>query len=134
MDASSLARGLESLEKSWSALDWRLRFWIILVVFGVAIELLVVVTEFVHEWRDFKHGTIHSPDRPSILIFGLGFLGAALVAIGVTGEFRIHVKAGKIESDMRSKSRELVGIADREAGNANRKAEEASERSETLRR
>jgi hypothetical protein len=85
MDASSLARDLDNLEKSWSSIDSSLSFWTILVVVGVAVELLVIITEYAHDWRDFKRGTIHSPDKPSILIFGFGFLGAALVAIGVAG-------------------------------------------------
>jgi hypothetical protein len=122
MDASSLARDLDNLEKSWSLLDGWLNFWTLLVVAGVGVELLVIVTEYIHDSRDFKRGTIHSPDKPSILVFGFGFIGAALVAIGVAGEFQVHVKAGKIESDMRSKSRELVAIIEREAGDANREA------------
>lgn len=104
------------------------------MVLGVAVELFVIITEYAHDWRDFKRGTIHSPDKPSILIFGLGFLGAALVAIGVAGEFRIHVNAGKIESDMRSKSRELVGIAQSDAGEANKQAGEANREAAQLRK
>ena len=122
MDASVLARTLENLEKSWSSLDWWLNFWTILVVVGVAVELGVLVTEYVHDWRDFKRGTIHSPEKPSLLIFVLGLLGAGLVAIGVAGEFQVHVKAGKIESDMRSRSRELVALANKDANAANERA------------
>jgi hypothetical protein len=128
MDASSLARDLDNLEKSWASLDWWLNAWTILVVVGVAVELLVIITEYAHDWRDFRRGTIHTPDKPSILIFGLGFLGAAMVPVGVAGEFQIHVKAGKIESDMRSKSRELVGMADGKAADAEQKAGESNER------
>jgi len=82
MDASSLARDLDNLEKSWSSLDWWLNFWTIIVVVGVAVELLVIITEYAHALRDFKRGIIHSPDKPSILIFSIGFLGAALTACG----------------------------------------------------
>lgn len=119
MDASALARALDNLEKSWGALDWWLNFWTILVVLGVAVELVVLITEYAHDWRDFKRGTIHSPEKPSILIFGLGFLGAALVAIGVAGEFRVHVKSGKIETDMRNTTRHLVAIVEKEVADAN---------------
>jgi len=128
MDASSLARDLDNLEKSWSSLDWWLNAWSILVVLGVAVELLVIITEYALDWRDFKRGTIHTPDKPSILIFGLGFLGAALVAVGVAGEFRIHVKGGKIEGEMRDKTRQLVAIAEGEASKANQRAAKANER------
>jgi hypothetical protein len=118
MDASALASALDNLEKVWSSFDWWLNFWTVLVVIGVAVELAVLIAEYAHEWRDFKRGTIHSPEKPSLVIFGLGFLGAGMVAIGVAGEFRIHVKAGKVESEMRSKATELVVIANKEAKEA----------------
>jgi hypothetical protein len=132
MDASALAGALDNLEKSWVSLDWWLNFWTILVAVGVAVELFVIITEYVHDRRDFKRGTIRSPDRPNVLIFGLGFLGAALVATGVAGEFQIHIKAGGIETDMRDKTRQLVGLLNLEASNANKKAGEANERATQL--
>jgi hypothetical protein len=122
MDASELASRLNNLENSWSVLDAWLDFWTILVVVGVLIELIVVISEYQHDWRDFKRGVIHSPEQPALWIFILGLLGAALVGCGVAGEFFVHVKAGKLESDMRSTSRELVGIAQRDAGDANKAA------------
>ena len=125
MDASSLARDLDNLEKSWSGLDWWLDFWTFLVVVGVAVELLVIIIEFVHDWKDFRRRIIHSPDKPSIFRFAFGFIGAALVAIGVAGELHIHVHAGKTESDMRSKSRELVAIIEKDAQEAGERASKA---------
>jgi hypothetical protein len=119
MDKSALASSLDSLEKSWSGLDWWLNFWTVVVVVGVAVELVVLVTEYMHGWRDFRRGSIHSAERPSLIIFGLGFLGAALVAFGVAGEFRIHTKAGRIETDMRDKTRQLVALVEKEAAQAN---------------
>ncbi|MGD0499598.1 MAG: hypothetical protein ABSC23_14310 [Bryobacteraceae bacterium] len=126
MDASALASTLDNLEKSWSSLDWWLNFWTILVVAGVALELVVLIIEYRHDWRDFRRGVIHSPERPSILMFGLGFLGAGLVAIGVAGEFRVHIEAGKTESDMRDATRRLVALANGEAVKANERAEHES--------
>jgi hypothetical protein len=134
MDAPSLARELDNLEKSWSALDFELNIWTFLVVFGVALELIVVIREYLHDWKGFKQGTIHSPERPDIVLFIIGFLGAALVAFGVAGELRDHVRAGKIESEMRSISRELLGIAEREAGDANGKAAQLSKDAEGLKK
>jgi hypothetical protein len=97
------------------SLDWWLNFWTILVVVGVAVELLVLITEYTHDWREFSRGIIHSPGKPSLVVFGLGFLGAGMVAIGVAGEFRIHIKAGRIETDMRDATRKLVGLVEGEA-------------------
>jgi RHS repeat-associated protein len=57
MDASVLAKALDSLEQSWSSLDWWLNFWTILVVIGVGVELIVVIAEYTHEWRDFEAET-----------------------------------------------------------------------------
>src|SRR5579872_2499865 len=128
MDVSSLARDLDNLENSWLSLDSCLNFWTIVVVVGVAVELLVLVIEYAHGWRDFKRGTIRSPDKPSLIAFSVAFLGAALVAVGVAGEFRIHVKAGKVESDMRNKTRRLVAIVQTEASEANTRAASAIER------
>lgn len=124
MDASALAKALDSLEKSWSSLDWWLNFWTFIVVVGVAVELIVVMTEYTHEWHDFKRGIIQAPEKPSLMIFGLGFLGAGLVAVGVAGEFRVHVKAGKIETEMRDDTRQLVAIADERASKAEEHAAE----------
>jgi hypothetical protein len=124
MDASALASALDNLEKLSSSLDWWLDFWTVLVVIGVAMELAVLIAEYTHEWRDFKRGIIHSPEKPSLLVFGLGLLGVGLVAIGVAGEFRVHVKAGKIETDIRSTSRQLVSLADGKAASAHERASE----------
>jgi len=67
MDASALASQLDSLEKSWSSLDCRLNFWTAMVVVGVAVELAVLLMEYRHEWKDFKRGVIHSPEKPTII-------------------------------------------------------------------
>jgi hypothetical protein len=132
MDALALASALDNLEKSWSALDAWLKFWIALVVVGVTIEIFVVIIEYAHDLRDFRRATIHSPGRPSRSKFFFEMLGAALVAIGVAGEFGIHIQAGKIETDMRDKTRQLVAIADAEAGGANERASKANERAANL--
>jgi hypothetical protein len=44
------------------------------------------------ELHDFRRGIVHPPERPNIILFALGLLGAALVAIGVAGEFRFEAK------------------------------------------
>src|SRR5260370_28175598 len=122
MDASALARELDNLEKSSSSLDWWLDFWTILVVVGVGVDLIVLIVEYVHEWRDFKRGTIHPPEKPSLILFGLGFLGVGLVAIGVAGEFRVHIQAGKIETNIRDATRQLVALVNKDAADARRDA------------
>jgi hypothetical protein len=133
MNASALTSALDNLEKSWASLDWWLNFWTVLVVVGVALELVVLITEYTNDWRDFRREVIHSPEKPSLLIFCLGLLGAGMVAVGVAGEFRIHVMAGKIEADMREESRQLVAIAEREAGDAKERAGKLEKDAATIR-
>lgn len=134
MDPSAIARDLANLEKSWSSLDWWLNFWTIFVVIGVVVELAVLIAEFSDGWHDFKRATIHSPEKPSFAIYGLGFLGAALVAIGVTGEFRVHSRAGKVETDIRSDYLKLIEIADDRAKTAITHGEELEKEEDTLRK
>jgi hypothetical protein len=130
MNASALARELDNLEKSWSASDSLLNLWTLLVVVGVTLEIFVIAAEYWHEWKEFKRSTIHTPEKPSLMLFGLGMLGAGLVAVGVAGEFRIHIKAGVTESQIRDKTRQLVAIVEGDAGKANERAGQANERAE----
>jgi H+/Cl- antiporter ClcA len=104
MDELALENKLKSLEMSWGSLDRWLKFWILLVVIGVAVELVVILVEYFRELHDFRRGIIHAPDRPSAWLLVFALLGAGLVALGVAGEFFIHIKAGRIETEMRDAS------------------------------
>lgn len=86
---------------SRSSLHGWLHFWTFLVVVGVALEEFFVVKEYAAELRDFRRGIVHPPEKPSILLFRLGLLGAGLVAIGVAGELYVDVQAGKVETEIR---------------------------------
>jgi hypothetical protein len=118
MDPSTLLARLNNLENSWSSLDAWLKFWIVLVVIGVAIELVVVVKEYRDDRHEWLRGIVRPPDRPSRWLLFWNLLGAGFVAIGVAGEFAIHLNAGKIETDIRSVTRELVAIANKEGKEA----------------
>ncbi|HXX24003.1 MAG TPA: hypothetical protein VEO19_12710 [Terriglobia bacterium] len=108
MEPSVLESKLKSLDATWSSLDSWVKFWMVLVVLGVALEIVAVVVEYFREEHDFNRGTIHSPEKPSGWLLLLGLLGAGLVALGVGGEFITHIKAGKVESDMRSATQALI--------------------------
>jgi hypothetical protein len=127
-DELALKKELSRLESSWSSLDSWLNFWTLMVVIGVAVELVVIVVEHRHAMHDFERGIMRPPDRPSRLLLALGLLGAGMVAIGVAGEFSVHIRAGRIETDMRDATVRLVGIAEGRASEANQKAGEANER------
>jgi hypothetical protein len=128
MDPSALAIALSSrltdLEYWWSNLDSWLNRWTALVVIGVAMEVIFVLWEYRTELHDFRRGTIRSPEKPRLpkLLFEL--FGAALVAGGVAGEFVVHTRAGKIETEMRDVARQQVSIANGEAAKANERTEE----------
>jgi hypothetical protein len=129
-DELALANKLKSLDSSWVSLDFWLNVWTLVVVIGVVVELGVIVVEYRHEKRDFEGGIVHPPDKPSVLPFTFGLLGAGLVALGVAGEFRVHVKAGKVETEIRDTTRELVALVDDRAQAANERASLANERAE----
>jgi hypothetical protein len=121
-DELALENKLKSLESAWSSLDFWLDLWTLMVVIGVVVELVVIFIEYGHEKESFESGIIRPPDKPSRLLFALGMLGAGLVAIGVAGEFRVHIKAGRIETDLRGASGALVAIVDKKAADANERA------------
>jgi hypothetical protein len=122
MDESALLNQLKTLESAWGSLDHWLNFWVALVVIGVAMEVVVIVIEYRHELHAFNRGIIRPPDRPSRWLFGFGLLGAGLVAIGVAGEFWLHIKAGKLESEMREANRQLVALVNQRAADAGERA------------
>jgi hypothetical protein len=123
MDELALIKKLKNLEMSWGVLDYWLKFWILLVVVGVAVELVVIWVEYSHDLHDFRRGIIHAPDRPSRWLLVFALLGAGLVAIGVAGEFFIHIKAGRVETEMRNATGFLVAIANGNAEKARRDTE-----------
>jgi hypothetical protein len=132
MDESALLNQLKTLESGWGSLDHWLNFWVALVVIGVAMEVVVIVIEYRHELHAFNRGIILPQDRPSRWLFGFGLLGAGLVAIGVAGEFWIHIKAGKLESEMREANRQLVALVNRRAADAAERAAELELQAATL--
>jgi hypothetical protein len=123
-DELALKNELNRLESSWSSLDWWLNFWTLVVVIGVAVELVVIIVEYRHEMHDFRRGIMRPPDRPSRLLLIFGLLGAGLVAVGVAGEFFIHTKAGRVETEMRDDTGKLVAIVNGKAEGAKERADQ----------
>ena len=121
-DELALKNELSRLESSWSSLDGWLNFWTLVVVIGVAVELIVIIVEYRREKHEFNRGIIRPPDKPSVSLLIRALIGAGLVAIGVAGEFSVHVKAGRVETDVRNIAGRLVGIANAKAGEANERA------------
>jgi len=126
MDESALKILLDNLEMSRSSLHGWLLFWTFLVVLGVALELVFVVKEYIDQSHDFRRGIIHSPEKPSTMLFVSGLLGAGLVAIGVAGELYIDVQAGKVETEIRKANELRAALLSKEASDAKTSAEGAA--------
>ena len=122
MDELTLSNKLKSLESAWASIDCWLNFWTVVVVIGVAVELGVIFIEYRHAMLEFRRGVIRPPDKPSALLLFLGLLGAGLVAGGVAGEFWQHLKAGRVETEMRNATGSLVAIVNGKASEANGRA------------
>ena len=132
MNVSELLSAIRTSEGSLEALDWWLKLWILLVVIGVGVEVVVVLVEHSHEYSAFRKAVISSPGKPSGWMLFWNLLGAGLVAVGVAGELAVHVRAGKIESDLKGFNRALVELSIRDAGEAKERAGSAIERAAVL--
>jgi hypothetical protein len=87
--------------------------------------VIFVIWEYAEELHDFRCGEVHPPEKPSILLFVLGLLGAGLVALGVAGELYIDVQTGKVETKIRKANKLRVSLLSNEAGDAKTSATEA---------
>jgi hypothetical protein len=121
MSESALASSIAALENSWSSLDGWVKLWITLVVMGVVVELATVLTEYRSERKEYLRASIllpHPPKKPNGWRFFWEFLGAGLVAIGVSGELGAHFIGSKLETELRNKNHELVTSIQHRAANA----------------
>lgn len=127
MTESDLRKLLNTLDASKASLHGWLHFWTFLVIAGVALEVVSLVWEYLKELNDFKHGEIHAPEKPSLLLFAVGFMGIALVVAGVSGELYIDVKTETIETGIRKANDDLLALISKEAGDAKQSAIDAAD-------
>jgi hypothetical protein len=132
MDESALRTLIASNEASRSALHWWLEFWTWWVVAGLPLDVGFVVWEYREDLHDFRRGIVHPPERPRILLFALGFLGAALVAVGVTGELSVEVKIERVETRIRKANDDLSTLLSKEAGDAATSAKKAHDEADAV--
>jgi hypothetical protein len=121
-DESALRSSLASLDTCNSSLHWWLGFWTFLVAFGVALEVVFVVWEYLEELHDLRRCLIHPPKRPTTALFVLGLLGAGLVAAGVSGEFWKESQIATVETCIRKGNDTLFLLLSKEAGDASASA------------
>jgi hypothetical protein len=132
MDGSALRSALASLDDCNSSLHWWLGFWTFLVALGVVLEVVFVVWEYREEMHDFSRGVIHPPERPNTVLFVLGFLGAALVAAGVSGELWEESKIATVETCIRKGNDAVSLLLSKEAGDAANSAKTARDEADTV--
>jgi hypothetical protein len=139
MDASALDKALSTLskvivtlERSSESLEWWLRICIALVVLGLAIEIIVVFVGYWEKYSAFVRAWIRSPEKPGAGMLILELLGTVLITVGVAGEFAINIRAGKVNSDLRTANKKVVALLNEEAGDARDRAANADLRSTQL--
>jgi hypothetical protein len=125
-DESALRSAVASLEASGASLHWWLGFWTFLVAFGVTLEAVFVVWEYVEDLHDFRRGFVHAPEHPNRLLFVLGLAGAGLVAAGVSGELWKDSQIAKLETCIQQGNNTLFVLLSREAGDARKSADGAA--------
>lgn len=118
MSEFALLGALSKLDSRWSSLERWLWVCTAAVVVGLLFEVAIFLWERTEEVKEFRRGTIHSPDRPSKLKFVLELTGTALVTLGVLGELIVGFKASKVETDMRNDTAQLVALVDQKAADA----------------
>jgi hypothetical protein len=125
MDESALRSALASANDCGSLLQQELRFWTWVVVVGVALELGVILWEYIEELHDFRRGFVHPPDKPNWLLYAFGFVAAGLVVLGVGGELHAESKIDKLETCIRKGNDALFLLLSKEAGDARDSAQKA---------
>jgi hypothetical protein len=122
---SALGNSISILEASSESLEFWLKVWTALVAIGVAFEVIVIVKEYVEARHAWRRSTIRTPEKPSVWFFLFELLGIILVTAGVAGELWVSVSSGRINSDLRTKNKELVGLVNQKAGIATTRAADA---------
>jgi hypothetical protein len=125
MDESALRSALASLDDCGSSLHWWLELWTYFVVAGVVFEIVFVVLEYVEDWYDCRRCLLRPPVKPNLALFMLGFVGAGLVAVGVSGELNVGAKIATVETCIRKGNDQLSLLLSNEAGDAKKSAEGA---------
>jgi hypothetical protein len=106
----ALQKELSGLEASANGLDSWLKVWTAVVVIGVALELVIIIREFIDARTDWRRGSIKSPEKPATWFFIFQLFATLLITAGVVGELWVGVLSGTVSTEIRSKSRQLVSF------------------------
>ena len=132
---SALESDIEALERlsvSWEFWVWPFTF---MIVVGVVAEFWLIR----HDWREdnktwaLAHfGLFRTPGRPSVKKLMVEYSSVGLIALGVAGQLLVGIKVASIDghirsksvvlrskdSDLRSKSEQLVALVTKQSGDA----------------
>lgn len=114
MDESALRMAIANLEASRSSFTWRLELFTALVVAGVVCEVVFVIWEFRADLHDFRHGIIHTPEKPSMWLLLFGLFASSLVAVGVAGELFEEARVKGVETKIQKANDDLMNICQKE--------------------
>ncbi len=140
-DSSALESAISALERAITTLDNSSAFWEGLapwftgaVVVGVVAEVVFIVHEHKDNMAAWARGIIRPPDRPSGRWLALEIIATVLIALGVAGELGIGIAIARINgqlriknTELRSKSDQLLALVTQEAGNAEASAQGAAQ-------
>lgn len=131
-DVDALVRLLSNLGNSRSGLEFTFGLFTLLVVIGVAIDVFIVVFEFLKNRSEYREaleswegGKIPSPHRPRVKDVLIGLLGAVLVTVGVAGEFWYEERIGNADTCIQEADNARAGLLEKEAGTAASSSERA---------
>ncbi|MGC2605948.1 MAG: hypothetical protein WA419_10395 [Silvibacterium sp.] len=124
-DVDALVRLLSNLDSFRSGLEFKFELFTSLVVIGVAIEVFVVIFEFLENRREYRKalelwegGKIPSPHRPLLKEVLIGLLGAVFVAVGVAGEWWYEERIGNADTCLQQADNARATLLEQEAGTA----------------
>jgi hypothetical protein len=141
IDASTLERSISALDKAITAREissgnWErwlpaFAFW---VAVGVAIEIFVIIREYLEDRAAWRRATILPPDKPHTPKLIWEIMGAILVTAGVELEFwggasiaQINGGLRSMNAQLRHESGQLVALVTQQAGDAKESARLARE-------
>lgn len=129
MDPSALDKALSILESEILNLEHQsdaLRFWLwfstAIVVFGIFLELIVLIKEHREKIRDWKRATIRTPEKPSLWFFVFEVAATLLVFAGVAGELAVGVRSEDINTKLRDKNGKRFSLVQQKADSATNRA------------
>ncbi|MGA2355740.1 MAG: hypothetical protein ABSG02_14690 [Terriglobales bacterium] len=112
MDEATLRACIENLGSRLVSLHHWSDLWTVLVVVGVAFEVIVLIVVYLAERHDFRRGFVHAPDKPSFKLLLFELFGVVLVTGGIMGELVVGMKVQHIEVQLAQANEDLINLVE----------------------